>query len=89
MLVEEAISVLRAVDSSLSLILTRMQELAKSLPEYSTVREMGGVGNVLTPKLIAEIGDVRRFNNARLLLHGLELIRHHMNRDSSLVPSER
>ena len=68
MLVEEAISVLRAVDSSLSLILTRMQELAKSLPEYSTVREMGGVGDVLTPKLIAESGDVRRFHNAKALI---------------------
>ena len=44
MLVQEAISVLRAVDGSLSLILTQMQVLAKSLPEYSTVREMGCVG---------------------------------------------
>ena len=39
MLVQEAVSVLRAVDSSLSLILTRMQELAKSLPEYSVLPE--------------------------------------------------
>lgn len=67
MLVQEAISVLRAVDSSLSLILTRMQTLAKSLPEYSTVREMGGVGDVLAPKLIAEI-DVRRLHNAKALI---------------------
>lgn len=56
MLVQEAISVLRAVDSSLSLILTQMQVLAKSLPEYSTVREMGGVG------------DVRRLHSAKALI---------------------
>lgn len=68
MLVQEAVSVLRAVDSSLSLILTRMQELAKALPEYSTVREMGGVGDVLAVKLIAEIGDVRRLHNAKALI---------------------
>ena len=68
MLVEEAVSVLRAVDSSLALILARMQELAKSLPEYSTVREMGGVGDVLASKLIAEIGDVRRLHNAKALI---------------------
>lgn len=68
MLVQEAVSVLRAVDSSLSTILTCMQLLAKSLPEYSTVREMGGVGNVLAPKLIAEVGDVRRFHNAKALI---------------------
>lgn len=68
MLVQEAVSVLRAVDSSLALILARMKSLAKSLPEYSTVREMGGVGDVLAPKLIAEIGDVRRLHNAKALI---------------------
>lgn len=68
MLVQEAVSVLRTVDSSLSLILTRMQALAKSLPEYSTVREMGGVGDVLAVKLIAEIGDVRRLHSAKALI---------------------
>ena len=68
MLVQEAISVLRTVDSSLFLILTRMQELAKTLPEYSTVREMGGVGDVLAVKLIAEIGDIRRLHSAKALI---------------------
>ena len=57
MLVQETVSVLRTVDSFLSHILTRMQELAKTLPEYSTVRSMGGVGDVLAPKPMAEIGD--------------------------------
>lgn len=68
MLVQEAVSVLRAVDSSLSNILSRMQSLAKSLPEYTTVREMGGVGDVLAPKLIAEIGDVRRLHSSKALI---------------------
>lgn len=68
MLVQEAVSVLRAIDSSLTLILARMQSLAKSIPEYSTVREMGGVGDVLAPKLIAEIGDVRRLHSAKALI---------------------
>ena len=68
MIVQEAISVLRAADSSLHNILARMKELAKTLPEYSTVRAMGGVGDVLAPKLIAEIGDVRRLHNAKALI---------------------
>ncbi len=68
MLVLEAISVLRAVDDSLFHILSRMQELAKSLPEYSEVRKMGGVGDVLAPKLIAEIGDVRRLHSGKALI---------------------
>lgn len=68
MLVQEAVSVLRAVNGSLFRIISRMQELAKTLPEYSTVRSMGGVGDVLAPKLIAEIGDVRRLHNAKALI---------------------
>lgn len=68
MLVQEAIAVLRAVNGSLFRIISRMQELAKTLPEYSTVRSMGGVGDVLAPKLIAEIGDVRRLHSAKALI---------------------
>lgn len=68
MLVQEAISLLRTVDSSLSVILARMKILSKSLPEYSTVREMGGVGDVLAVKLIAEIGDIRKLHNAKSLI---------------------
>ncbi|SDI56981.1 Transposase IS116/IS110/IS902 family protein [Pseudobutyrivibrio sp. 49] len=68
MLVQEAISVLRAIDDTLNTILTRMKELAKSLPEYSTVRAMGGVGDVLAPKLIAEIGDIRKLHSAKALI---------------------
>ena len=67
-LVTEAVRVLKEVDATLGLILSRMQEIAKTLPEYSVVREMGGVGNTLAPKLIAEIGDVRRFRNRKALV---------------------
>ena len=68
MLVLEAINTLRTIDGSLHTILSRMKELAKSLPEYSTVRTMGGVGDTLAPKLIAEIGDVRRMHSAKALI---------------------
>ena len=68
MLVLEAVRVLREVDSTLMMILTQMQSLAKTLPEYPVVRAMGGVGDVLAPKLIAEIGDVRRFHNGKALI---------------------
>lgn len=68
MLVQEAVQVLREVDNTLMKILTQMQLLAKTLSEYPVVRAMGGVGNVLAPKLIAEIGDVRRFYNGKALI---------------------
>ena len=65
MLVTEAVRVLKEVDATLGIILSRMQELAKGLPEYAVVREMGGVGEVLAPKLIAEVGDIRRFHSGK------------------------
>ncbi len=68
MLVLEAIKVLRQVNNTLRIILTRMKELSKTLPEYSVVRAMGGVGDVLAVKLIAEIGDGRRFHNGKALI---------------------
>ena len=68
MLVIQAIEVLRRVDETLNTILARMQEIAKTLPEYTVVRSMGGVGDVLAPKLIADIGDVRRFHNSKALI---------------------
>lgn len=45
-------------------IITKMEELASTLPEYDTVRNMEGCGDKLTPRIIAEIGDIRRFKNA-------------------------
>jgi len=68
MLVLESVRVLREVEKTLSKILTHMQDLARTLKEYSTVREMNGVGDVLAPRLIAEIGDVRRFYKGKALI---------------------
>ena len=64
----EAVKALREVNSALFAILTRMQELARTLPEYPTVRAMGGVGDILSVKLIAEIGDIRRFHSSKGLI---------------------
>ena len=68
MLLLEAVKALREVNGALFAILTRMQELARGLPEYPVVRAMGGVGEVLSVKLIAEIGDVRRFHSSKALI---------------------
>ncbi len=68
MLIKEAVRVLKEINQALENILKQMQEIAKELPEYETVRNMPGVGNILACKLIAEIGDVRRFHNASALI---------------------
>lgn len=68
MLILEAVRVLKEVNKTLKSILTQMQKLATTLPEYNTVRAMNGVGDVLAPRLIAEIGDVRRFHSGSALI---------------------
>ena len=45
-------------------IITEMDKLARELPEYDVISEMPGCGKKLTSRVIAEIGDVRRFKNA-------------------------
>jgi transposase len=68
MLVLEAVHALKNVERTLAVILSRMQELAKSLKEYSVVRAMSGVGDVLAPRIIAEVGDIRRFHSSKALV---------------------
>ena len=68
MLVLEAVRVLKEINKTLELILTQLQEISSTLPEYKVVRKMNGVGAVLAPRLIAEIGDVRRFYSGSALV---------------------
>lgn len=44
-------------------IITEMDKLARELPEYDVISEIPGCGKKLTSRVIAEIGDVRRFKN--------------------------
>lgn len=45
-------------------IIAEMDKIARTLPEYDVIRNMPGCGEKLTPRIIAEIGDIRRFKNA-------------------------
>ena len=51
-----------------SSIIAEMDKLARELPEYEVVALMDGVGMKLTSRIIAEIGDIRRFKNAGSLI---------------------
>ena len=62
-LVEMSIKQFRTIAESTVRIKDEMNALASTLPEYSTVMSMCGVGPTLGPQLIAEIGDVSRFTH--------------------------
>jgi transposase len=67
-IVQEAVRALREIETSRDIILAQMQDIAKTLPEYSLVREMNGIAEVLAPRLIAEIGDIRHFKSKHSLI---------------------
>jgi transposase len=63
----QCLLLLKQSEIACNAILAQMSEIAKGLPEYHVVRAMAGVGNKLAPRLIAEIGDVRRFKSGKAL----------------------
>jgi transposase len=60
-LLEIACNQLVAASAGVKAVQREMNRIARQLPEYQTVMSMFGVGKVLGPQLMAEIGDVRRF----------------------------
>ena len=48
-------------------IILQMRTLAETLPEYTVLRSMAGVGDRLGPLILAEIGDIRRFHSGKAL----------------------
>lgn len=68
LLITNAVSQLNCISETLARLSSKMDSLARSLPEYNVVMSMFGVGYILGNQLIAEIGDVSRFRNKRSLV---------------------
>lgn len=67
-LIQEAANQLTAISRSAETYRNEMNKLASQLPEYSVVMGMYGVGESLGPQLMAEIGDVHRFERKQSLV---------------------
>jgi len=63
LLVTSATDELFATTKVLMTIKAEVIRLAKLLPEYGVVKAMYGVGEITAAQLMAELGDVRRFDN--------------------------
>lgn len=61
LLITQAASQINTISETIETLATEMKNLASSLPEYPVVIEFRGVGEILAPQLIAEIGDVFRY----------------------------
>lgn len=67
-LVQEAANQLTSISCSVETYRSEMNRLASTLPEYPVVMGMYGVGESFGPQLMAEIGDVRRFERKQSLV---------------------
>lgn len=67
-MVLDAVSALQSIHAIRFDILTQLRQLAMERPEYSVVRAMSGVGDVLAPLLIAEVGDPRRYHSSNAFI---------------------
>lgn len=63
LIVKQASDQLNSTSKTVEELRTLMDETASQLPEYPIVMAMQGVGHSLGPQLMAEIGDVTRFNH--------------------------
>lgn len=66
--VSNCVLLLQNLEEITNNIIAKMDELARKLPEFEIVSNMSGVGNKIRARLIAEIGDVRRFKNSNCLI---------------------
>ena len=66
--INSCITLLRNSTQVTSDLINKMDDLAKKLEEYEIVCNMAGVGEKTRARLIAEIGDIRRFKNANCLI---------------------
>lgn len=68
LLIAQAVSQLNTITETLAVIQKEMLSLSSQLPEYPAVMSLFGVGETLGPQLMAEIGDVRRFERKQSLV---------------------
>ena len=68
LLIQQAVEAVRGMNQVLYKILAQIRELAEKRPEYPVVRAMSGVGDVLAPLLVAEVGDPRRYHSGDALI---------------------
>lgn len=67
LLIQQSIQQLNLASEHVEQLRKEMDILASTLPEYTTVMSIYGVGKTYGPQLIAEIGDVSRFTHREAL----------------------
>jgi len=68
LLITEAAKQLTSISRMAEIFRAEMLRLARMMPEYEVVMGLYGVGEIIGPQLMGEIGDVRDFDNRKALV---------------------
>jgi len=68
LVVSEAARLICELKTTRNIILAQMIDFAKTMPEYSVIKEMPCIGDILATRIIAEVGDIRKFKNKHSLI---------------------
>lgn len=68
LVVATCVNTLRGLEQATETIIAHMDKIAKKLPEFGVVNEMNGVGRKIRSRIIAEIGDIRKYKSANSLI---------------------
>ena len=64
---EQCVDIISDSQKAADEINLQMRIIAETIPEYTVLRSMAGVGDRLGPIILAEIGDIRRFHSGKAL----------------------
>jgi len=63
LLITQSVNQINAISESIAILASEMKRLAEMLPEYPVATGFFGVGGILAPQIMAEVGDVVRFRS--------------------------
>ena len=66
-MVVQAVTLLNSACENCHALRSEMYKTAKQLPEFEEVYSMYGVGKILAPQIMAEIGDPRIFHSCKAI----------------------
>ncbi len=67
-IITQSIIQLQTIEETIFILKNEMLQISETLPEYRTVMSMYGVGEIVGCQLIAEIGDISKFQSKKALI---------------------
>lgn len=61
-------NIVQSLDAQITVLDEQIKAISEQLPEFALLESIPGIGDVLAPIILGEIGDINRFRNAKQLV---------------------